>query len=262
MLGENNENGPLLELEEASKSFGGLIAVTGVNLEVMPEELVSIIGTNGAGKTTLLNMIGGSLSLTRGEVRFRGMRINGLPAHRICSMGIGRTFQDDQIFNNMTVIDNVMVGAERGRGVGVLRVMGGLESAKKEERQITERALETLSLVGLAEKARMLPSSLTVKERKLLGIARALATEPRLLLLDEPVAGLNAEEINEVSNFILSLLENGMTILLIEHRMEMVMSISHRVIVLNFGTIIADDIPSEIQEDKKVIAAYLGDGLL
>ncbi len=262
MARQREGNKPLLELKGVSRSFGGLMAVKGVTLDISPGDLLSIIGPNGAGKTTLLNVISGALSLTGGEVWFKGQRINGMPAYRICSLGISRTFQDLQIFNNMSVINNVMVGADGWCKAGLLQVMAGLGLAKREEKEIAERAMEQLRRVGLEEKAHVLPSSLTMRERKLLGIARALATEPSLLLLDEPVAGLSTEEIDEVADFILDLQRNGMTILLIEHRMEMVMSISHRVVVLNFGEIIADDVPAKIQQNQEVITAYLGESLV
>ncbi len=252
---------PLLALKHVTKQFGGLIAVNDVTLDIQPGELVSIIGPNGAGKSTLINLISGFLRPTRGEVWFKGIKLNGIPPYRICNLGMSRTFQDIQLFNNMSALENVMVGAEKVGRANILQIMGGFGQAKREEKEIAKRAMETLSQVGLEKKAHNMLSTLTAKERKLLCIARTLATEPSFFLLDEPVAGLSAEEINEVAHFIVNLQKNGMTILLVEHRMEMVMNISHRVVVLNFGEVIADDIPARIQENQKVITAYLGENL-
>lgn len=259
---EQANNNPLLALKNVTKKFGGLMAVRDMTLDIQPGELVSIIGPNGAGKSTLINVITGFLPITRGEIWFKGRKLSGLPAYRICNLGIARTFQDMQLFSNMNVIENVMVGAERRSKSSLIEVMTGFRKARREERDIANRAMEKLSQIGLESKAYAMLSTLTAKERKLLCIARALATEPVFLLLDEPVAGLSAEEINEVANFIVNLQKNGMTILLIEHRMEIVMNISRRVVVLNFGEMIADDIPAKVQENQKVITAYLGESLI
>ncbi len=259
---EQANNNLLLSLKNVTKKFGGLMAIRDMTVDIQKGELVSIIGPNGAGKSTLINVITGFLPITRGEIWFKGRKLSGLPAYRICNLGIARTFQDMQLFSNMNVIENVMVGAERWSKSSLLEVMAGFRKARREERDIANRAMEKLAQVGLESKAYSMLSTLTAKERKFLCIARALATEPVFLLLDEPVAGLSTEEIDEVATFIVNLQKNGMTILLVEHRVEMVMNISRRVVVLNFGEMIADDIPAKVQENQKVITAYLGENLL
>jgi ABC-type branched-subunit amino acid transport system ATPase component len=259
---ENRIKIPLLQLKNVSKNFGGLIAVNNVNLEINQGELVSIIGPNGAGKSTLLNLITGFVPLSKGEIWFKGAKISKIPAYNFNNMGICRTFQDLQLFGNMSVLENVMVGAEKKRQTNIFQVMTRLGKARIEEKNLIERALAILAQFGLDKKAFSPLSTLTSKECKLLCIARALATEPKFLLLDEPVAGLSVEEINEVAHFIMGLPGKGITVLLVEHRMQMVMNISHRVVVLNFGQIIADDTPARIQENEKVIAAYLGENLM
>jgi branched-chain amino acid transport system ATP-binding protein len=261
MKQETKTNIPLLKLKNVSKNFGGLLAVNNVNLEINQGELVSIIGPNGAGKSTLLNLITGFVPLSKGEIWFKGAKISGIPAYNFINLGICRTFQDLQLFGNMSVLENVMVGAENRGQTNIFQVMSRLGKARIEEKDLIEKALTILAQFGLDKKAFSSLSKLTSKECKLLCIARALATEPKFLLLDEPVAGLSAQEIDEVARFILGFQEKGITVLLVEHRMQMVMNISHRVIVLNFGEIIADDIPARVQENKKVIAAYLGENL-
>jgi branched-chain amino acid transport system ATP-binding protein len=249
-----------LEIRNVSKSFGGLQAIENLSTEVRKGELVSIIGPNGAGKTTLLNLITRILPIDSGEIWFKGQRIDRIPTHLICDLGIARSFQDIQLFTNMSVLENVIIGCHRRMRSTLPEIILSLKRSKKEHREVFERAMEKLVSVGLEKKANEMPSSLALKERKFLGIARALATEPELLLLDEPVGGLTVEEINEVSEKILRMQEDGLTILFIEHRMELVMGISERVTVMNAGKKIAEGAFDEIQRDKGVIAAYLGKG--
>jgi branched-chain amino acid transport system ATP-binding protein len=249
-----------LELKNVSKLFGGLAAANNLSLHIRKGELLSIIGPNGAGKTTLLNLISGVLPITNGEIWFKGQRIDRLPAHAIANLGIARSFQNMQLFNNMSVVENVVVAChKRGRST-FPEVMLRSGRVRAEEREALDRAMEKLSFLGLEKKANQAPSSLSLKERKFLGIARALATEPELLLLDEPVGGLTVEEIHEAGSKILKMQEQGITILFIEHRMELVTGVSERVIVLDFGLQIAEGTFEEVKRNEQVIAAYLGKG--
>ena len=249
---------PYLELKDVIKAFGGLIAVNRLSITVQKGELVSIIGPNGAGKTTLLNLISKILPLTKGEIWFKERRIDKLPAHQICHLGIARSFQNLQLFMNMSVVENVMIGCHRWMCSTFPEAMFSLWRARKEHLTAFDRAMEKLRLFDLGKKAHEMPSSLSLKEQKFLGIARAMAADPELLLLDEPVGGLIVGEIKEFGEKMLKLQEKGLTILFIEHRMELVMSISERVIVIDFGQKIAEGTFEEIRNNERVIAAYLG----
>jgi len=250
-------NPPLLTVKELTKFFGGLQAVNHVSLDIWPQEVVSIIGPNGAGKTTLINLVSGVFSPARGTIRFSGKRIDHLAPQKINSLGIARTFQDLRLFTNLSVLENVIVGARQTVEASLIEIMTRLGRSKKQESQAMERSMEKLAFVGLEKKAHLYPFNLSAKEQKLLAVARCLVTDPKLLFLDEPAGGLSREEIQELSNLILALRGKGMTIVFIEHRMEMIMGISDRVIVLNFGQKIADDFPAKIQENEAVLAAYL-----
>lgn len=241
-----------------TKLFGGLTAVNAMTISVQKGEVVSIIGPNGAGKTTLLNLITGTYPITGGEIWFKGHRIDRLPTHRICRLGISRSFQDLQLFTHMSVVENVMAGRYVHMCCTFPEVMFRLRRVIREEREAFEHAMEGLSFLGLEKRAYEMPSELALMERKFLGIARALATEPELLLLDEPVGGLTVEEIEELGNKIQRMQERGISILFIEHRMELVRDISERVIVMDFGELIAQGTFEEIQRNQEVIAAYLG----
>lgn len=259
-VGRQHEgNQPLLELKGLTKNFAGLIAVNEVSCNIGQGEMVGVIGPNGAGKTTLLNVINGFLLPTKGEIWFNGSKLNGLAPYQIFPLGITRVFQDKQIFTNMSVIENVIVGIHREGQVGLFQVMVGSKKARRKEKQYLEQANDLLTLVGLKVNPYASAFNLSARERTLLGIARALACKPRILLLDEPVAGLSIEEIDEVADLILRLWRQGMTVILVEHRMEIVMGICGRIIVLNFGQKIADDIPAKIRENEEVITAYLGE---
>lgn len=251
---------PYLKIGNVTKLFGGLSAVNDLSFSVQKGEVVSIIGPNGAGKTTLLNLISGVLPITSGEIWFKGERIDKLAAHRISGLGIARSFQNLQLFDNMSVVENVIAGCYRRTHATFPEIMVRLSRVKREEREAFECAMEKLYFLGLGKKVNEMPSSLALRERKFLCIARALATEPELLLLDEPVGGLSIEEINEIIEKIIKMQEQGLTILFIEHRMELVKGCSERVIVMDFGQKIAEGTFSEVRKNKQVISAYLGKG--
>lgn len=253
----NPDGQPLMALKEVSKQFGGLVAMNHVSLEIWPREIVSIIGPNGAGKTTLINVVTGVFPPTKGTIWFRGERIDGVPLANVNRRGIARTFQDLRLFTNLSVVENVVVGTPPKVHASLLEIMTRCGRSKTLESQVLESARQALASVGLEGKAHLHPYDLSAKEQKLLALARCLVTEPKLLFLDEPAGGLSREEIRELSHFILGLREKGMTVVFVEHRMEMIMGISDRVIVLNFGEKIADDIPANIQENETVLAAYL-----
>ena len=252
-------SGEILIITGLEKSFGGLRAIADLDLAVQTGKIQAVIGPNGAGKTTLFNLIAGVFPPTRGDFDFGGKSLNGRKPHEIARMGISRTFQNVELFAHMTAMENVMLGRHGRLRAGIFQAGLRLSGMRREERECRERALEELRFMGLSEKAALEALSLPLGEQKLLEIARALATEPKLLLLDEPAAGLNPRDTAQLSETILRIRERGITILLVEHDMNLVMEISDVVTVLNYGRKIAEGTPREIQRNPEVIAAYLGE---
>ena len=249
----------LLNVSSLHKHFGGLHAVNDVSFGVETGAIKAVIGPNGAGKTTLFNLITGTLGATAGKVQFRGEDIQGRRPHQIAAAGIARTFQNIKLFHDMTALENVMVGRHLRSRAGFAASMLNLPWTRKEEQKIRDKSMELLDLLEIADHADVEATSLAFGQQRAVEFARALALEPRLLLLDEPAAGLNIYETAEVGRLITKIRGLGITVLLVEHDMSLVMDISDEIVVLSFGEKIAEGVPTAIQNNPEVIKVYLGE---
>jgi len=253
-FGEEN----ILEVNRVAMAFGGLMALSNLSFQVKRGMIKAIIGPNGAGKTTLFNIITGSFPPTEGSIKYKGLSIEHLKAHKIAERGISRTFQTVELFGNMTVLENVMLGCHTRVRSSFLSSGFKLPQFRRKEAQIKESAMKILKFVGLADKFNDPADSLPLGEQKILEIGRALASEPELICLDEPAAGLNETETYVASSLIRAINAKGITVLLVEHDMKVIMNISDEIAVLNYGQKIAEGSPEEIQNNRRVIEAYLG----